>query len=197
MAKSFGELVAEGISRSDDMDPLKLAEITGLSRNRIYQVLAGQGGVPRKWWIISDALDIGRGKALLSFSAPLQKTAYSYLEKAGEGASINKSVVALMAQTNAPVPPRKVGKLSRVKLYGLSPAQSRAGRALLGWSQFDLADKSALSQSAISHFESGAVPLELMSQNLLWAALTDHGVVILPAGKNISGGEGVRLANPN
>lgn len=197
MAKSFGELIAEGISRTEDMDPLKLAAITGLSRNRIYQVLAGQGGVPRKWWVISDSVNVGRGKALLSFSEPLQKTAYSYLEKAGEAASVNKSVVAMLAKAAAPPPPKRTGNLSGVKYIGLSPAQSRAGRALLGWSQFDLADKSGLSQSAISHFESEAVPLELASQNLIWAAFSEAGVVVVPRGKNISGGDGVRFANPN
>lgn len=197
MSKSFGELIAEGISRTEDMDPLKLAEITGLSRNRIYQVLSGQGGVPRKWWVISDTVNVGRGKALLSFSEPLQKTAYSYLEKAGEAASVNKSVVAMIAKAAAPAPPKRTGNLSNVKYAGLSPAQSRAGRALLGWSQFDLADRSGLSQSAISHFESEAVPLELPSQNLIWAALADAGVVVVPRGKNINGGDGVRFANPN
>ncbi|MGY6251508.1 helix-turn-helix domain-containing protein [Bosea thiooxidans] len=197
MAKSFGELIAEGISRTEDMDPLKLAAITGLSRNRIYQVLSGQGGVPRKWWVISDSVNVGRGKALLSFSEPLQKTAYSYLEKAGEAASVNKSVVDMIARAAAPAPPKRTGNLSNVKWNGLSPAQSRAARALLGWSQFDLSDRSGLSQSAISHFESEAVPLELSSQNLLWAAFTDAGVLIVPRGKLMRGGDGVRFADPN
>lgn len=197
MSKSFGELVAEGISRIEDMDPAKLASITGLSRNRIYQVLAGQGGVPREWWLITDALDIGRTKALQSFSEPLQKTALRYLEKAGEAGSVARTVIALIKHATAPPPPKPMGNLSRVKYIGISPAQSRAGRALLGWSQFDLADRSGLSQSAISDFESGAQPLIPSSQNLIWAALTNAGVVVLPAGKNTSGGDGVRFANPN
>lgn len=197
MAKSFGELIAEGISRTEGMDPLKLAGITGLSRNRIYQVLSGQGGVPRKWWLLSDALNIGRSKAIQSFSDPLQKTAYAYLKGAGEADSVSQIVANMIANATIAPPPRRVGNLSNVKYIGVSPAQSRAGRALLGWSQFDLADRSGLSQSAISDFESGAQPLIPSSQNLIWAALTEHGVIVVPAGKLVKGGDGVRFANPN
>lgn len=196
MSKSFGELVNSAIDEIEGMDPLKLAKATGLSRNRIYQVIAGQGGVPRRWWEISDALKIRRHDALLGFSEQSRKSAYDYLKKAGKADSVPSAVASDIEKIVTPTSPpmRKIGNLSGVKYIGISPAQSRAGRALLGWSQFDLSERCGLSQSAISDFEAGAKPLILSSQNLIWAALTRAGVTVLQPGSTKGGGEGVRFA---
>jgi transcriptional regulator with XRE-family HTH domain len=72
----------------------------------------------------------------------------------------------------------------------LTPAQSRAGRALLDWSQEELARASHLGLSTIRDFEKGRrVP---MHNNLagIRRALEDAGVEFIPQN---GGGPGVRL----
>ena len=75
----------------------------------------------------------------------------------------------------------------------ISPAQSRAARALLNWSQPQLAEASRVSVSTIRDFETGKrSPID---NNLaaIRAALEAAGVVFLDAGDLRAGGAGVRL----
>jgi transcriptional regulator with XRE-family HTH domain len=73
--------------------------------------------------------------------------------------------------------------------------QMRAARALLRWSQQDLADKSGVSVPTIKRLE--AMDGELVGHNATIQALTlaleGAGVLFIP--KN-GGGAGVRLASP-
>ena len=73
----------------------------------------------------------------------------------------------------------------------IEAAQVRAARALIGWSQAELADASGLPLSIVDRFESGAsenIPAETVDK--MRAALESGGVAFIP--KN-GGGAGVRL----
>ena len=75
----------------------------------------------------------------------------------------------------------------------LTPSQSRAGRALVEWSQDELAKAAHLGLSTIRDFEKGRrVPTH---NNLvaMRAALEAAGVVFIPQN---GGGAGVRLRDP-
>ena len=72
----------------------------------------------------------------------------------------------------------------------LTPAQSRAARSLIGWSQPDLAEASGASLSTVRDFERGKrLPI---ANNLaaMRRALEEAGVIILDENGE---GEGVRL----
>lgn len=58
----------------------------------------------------------------------------------------------------------------------LLPAQCRAGRAFLGWSQAVLADASGVSRRSIAYYESGARQLTLRTRLAITAALEAAGV---------------------
>lgn len=193
MRKSFGELVADGINRIDGMDPMVLATRVGLSRNRIYQVLEGQGGVPRRWWQITDALGIDRTEALMSFPDGQAPQALAYLTSSGERDSVLKETIERIEALGVSAKRTAGPDLSNVAYIGITPTQCRTARALLGWSQYDLERASSVSQSTISHYESGAQSLILATQNLIWAAFADAGVRILNPGDTTDGGEGVRF----
>ncbi|MEI9406995.1 helix-turn-helix domain-containing protein [Mesorhizobium argentiipisi] len=75
----------------------------------------------------------------------------------------------------------------------VSPRQIRAARALLGWSQQELADKAIVSLNALARLESGKVDSRLSTMQAIEAALARAGVEFLPAGQR---GEGVRLLDP-
>jgi len=73
----------------------------------------------------------------------------------------------------------------------LSKTQSRAGRALLGWSQRDLADKARVAKLTITNFESGrSAPYERTLADIQ-KALEKGGIVLIDASS--AGGAGVRL----
>lgn len=75
----------------------------------------------------------------------------------------------------------------------ITPAQSRAARGLMAWSQDDLAEKANVGNSTVRDFEKGRrVP---MDENLLAIrnALEAAGVEFLPA--RTGKGVGVRFAN--
>lgn len=76
---------------------------------------------------------------------------------------------------------------------GISPAQCRAARSLLGWSQDQLSASSKVAKATIANFESGKrSPYDrtlLDIQETLEAA----GVTFIPEN---GGGAGVRLARP-
>ena len=73
----------------------------------------------------------------------------------------------------------------------IEAAQVRAARALIGWSQAELADAAGLPLSTVDRFETGAdsVPAEAVAK--MRAALESAGVAFIP--KN-GGGAGVRLS---
>jgi predicted transcriptional regulator len=75
----------------------------------------------------------------------------------------------------------------------ITPRQIRAARALLGWSQQQLADKAIVSLNAVTRLEKGKVDSRLSTISAVERALTKAGVDFLPAGER---GEGVRLRSP-
>jgi transcriptional regulator with XRE-family HTH domain len=73
----------------------------------------------------------------------------------------------------------------------IEPAQVRAARALIGWTQGELADAADVPRSIVDRFETGqpdSIPAEAVVK--LKTALESAGVVFIP--KN-GGGAGVRL----
>jgi predicted transcriptional regulator len=75
----------------------------------------------------------------------------------------------------------------------MSARQIRAARALLGWSQQQLADKAIVSLNAVTRLERDEVDPRLSTITAVQNALTKAGVEFLPAGDK---GEGVRLTKP-
>lgn len=61
----------------------------------------------------------------------------------------------------------------------LSPRQSRAARALLGWTQAALADASGVSLSIIEHHERGNHTARPANQEACRTALREAGVVFI------------------
>jgi transcriptional regulator with XRE-family HTH domain len=76
----------------------------------------------------------------------------------------------------------------------ITPAQIRAARALLGWTQAALAERCNLSGMAIKNIEREAADPKLSTLNAIAAALGKGGVVFLGPGDVRSGGHGVRLS---
>lgn len=73
----------------------------------------------------------------------------------------------------------------------ISPRQIRAARALLGWSQQDLADKAVLSLNAVKRLENGKVDPRLSTVQAVRTALEGAGVEFLFPSRER--GEGVRM----
>lgn len=72
----------------------------------------------------------------------------------------------------------------------LLPEQCRAARALLDWTQIELAYRSGVSRSTVRDFEGGRHVLSPASEGQVVTALEAAGVILLPLG---SMGPGVRL----
>ena len=72
----------------------------------------------------------------------------------------------------------------------LSPAQCRAARALIGWSQDQLADASKVAKATIANFELGKRAPYDRTLNDLQAALEAAGVIFVDENGE---GPGVRL----
>jgi transcriptional regulator with XRE-family HTH domain len=72
----------------------------------------------------------------------------------------------------------------------LLPAQCRAARALLDWTQSDLARQAGVSRSTVRDFEGGRRLLNPASEAQIVAAFEAAGIVLLPPGPM---GPGVRL----
>ena len=77
----------------------------------------------------------------------------------------------------------------------LNPAQCRAARALLNWTQADLAERVSVSAVSIRAFEKGG-EMRDSNQKLLRLTFEAAGVALLDDGEMVEGGAGVRLAKP-
>lgn len=75
----------------------------------------------------------------------------------------------------------------------ITPRQIRAARALLDWSQQDLADKAIVSLNALARLERGTVDPRASTLSAVEKALMRAGVEFIP---ETDRGEGVRLAAP-
>ncbi|MDR5729615.1 MAG: helix-turn-helix domain-containing protein [Terriglobia bacterium] len=76
----------------------------------------------------------------------------------------------------------------------ISPRQIRAARALLDWSQQDLADKGILSLNAVTRLERDQVDPRVSTITAVQRALVRGGVEFIS--EEASRGEGVRLIKP-
>ncbi len=61
----------------------------------------------------------------------------------------------------------------------VSPEQCRAGRALLNWSQADLAVRAGVARKTVTEFEIGSRPLNFRTRRDITLALEAGGVVLL------------------
>jgi predicted transcriptional regulator len=75
----------------------------------------------------------------------------------------------------------------------ITPRQIRAARALLGWSQQQLADKAIVSLNALTRLEKGKVDSRVSTVAAIEKALTKSGIEFLPIDTK---GEGVRFRSP-
>jgi transcriptional regulator with XRE-family HTH domain len=75
----------------------------------------------------------------------------------------------------------------------ITPRQIRAARALLDWSQQDLADKAIVSLNALARLERGAVDPRASTLSAVEKALNRAGIEFIP---ETDRGEGVRLSKP-
>jgi transcriptional regulator with XRE-family HTH domain len=58
----------------------------------------------------------------------------------------------------------------------VTPGQCRAARALLGWTQIDLAKAAGLGQSTVAHFERSKLVVAAESITKMRLALEDAGI---------------------
>jgi DNA-binding XRE family transcriptional regulator len=75
----------------------------------------------------------------------------------------------------------------------ITSRQIRAARALLGWSQQQLADKAIVSLNAVARLENGVVDSRISTVQAVQKALVKAGIEFLDADQK---GEGVRLRSP-
>jgi len=75
----------------------------------------------------------------------------------------------------------------------ISAAQIRAARALVGWSQQELADRAIVSVNAVNRLERGLVDTKSSTLSAVERAFMKAGVEFVPAGEK---GEGVRFRTP-
>ncbi len=73
----------------------------------------------------------------------------------------------------------------------LSPAQCRAARALLGWTQGTLADKAGIARRTVAHFEVGRRALLVRTRREIAETFERAGVEFMWSMS--TAGEGVRL----
>ena len=79
----------------------------------------------------------------------------------------------------------------------ISGAQIRAVRALLGWTQAELAKASGVSEVSIKNIERGVSDPRSSTLEAIEKAVGKAGAIFLEAGVTREGGPGVRLsANP-
>jgi transcriptional regulator with XRE-family HTH domain len=73
----------------------------------------------------------------------------------------------------------------------LTPATCRAGRALVDWTQEELAERAGVGRSTIRDFEKGRHALHRSTERSILRTLRDAGVVVLPTGVMLEGRDGV------
>jgi len=76
----------------------------------------------------------------------------------------------------------------------ITARQIRAGRALLGWSQQELADRAILSRNAVAKMERGEVDPRTSTIEAVRRVLEQNGVMFVAASGRL--GEGVRALAP-
>lgn len=76
----------------------------------------------------------------------------------------------------------------------LTPAQCRAARALLDWTQDELAERAEVSRGTVRGFESGQHALQRSTAAAMRRALEAGGVILMEADRD--GGQGVRFVEP-
>lgn len=76
-------------------------------------------------------------------------------------------------------------------LMAISPAQCRAARGFLGWSQEQLAEKAGVAIVTVNQFEAGKSASRRATVEVIRLALEAAGLSFLDADSN--GGPGVRL----
>lgn len=76
----------------------------------------------------------------------------------------------------------------------LTPELTKAARALLKWTQADLAKASQIPLSNIKNFERGSLDPRASLLAQLERAITGAGVLILEPGDTRDGGQGLRFA---
>jgi DNA-binding XRE family transcriptional regulator len=75
----------------------------------------------------------------------------------------------------------------------ITAGQIRAARALIGWTQMDLAKASGVSEISIKNIERGATDPRSSTLGALQQAFEKAGVIFLEPGDIRDGGAGVRL----
>ena len=73
----------------------------------------------------------------------------------------------------------------------MGPQQCRAARAILGWSQADLAEAALVGRRTLANFENGTKSINARTVRDIRAALETAGVIFLDADQDA--GPGVRL----
>lgn len=73
----------------------------------------------------------------------------------------------------------------------ITPEQSRAARAILNWSQTDLADAANVGQSTVAKFEHGARTPHRSNLKTIQATLESAGIIFIERDK--TAGPGVRV----
>lgn len=76
----------------------------------------------------------------------------------------------------------------------LTSAQCRAARALLDWTQDELAERAEVSRGTIRGFESGQHALQRSTASAVRRALAVGGVILVEA--DCEAGQGVRFVEP-
>jgi transcriptional regulator with XRE-family HTH domain len=75
----------------------------------------------------------------------------------------------------------------------ITGAQIRAARALIGWKQSELAERSGVSEISIKNIERGATDPRASTVQSIQAAFDRADIVFLEPGDQRPGGMGVRL----
>jgi len=73
----------------------------------------------------------------------------------------------------------------------ITPAQSRAARALIGWTQQELADRARVGVVTVRQFEAGNIEPRRATLDVIERALQSAGVEFIDEN---GGGRGVRLS---
>lgn len=91
--------------------------------------------------------------------------------------------------------PSRTAQSTKQKPTMITPAQMRAGRALLGWSQQQLADAASIGLASVNNYERGVSDPRLSTLLKVRNVMAAAGVIFIePASGE---GEGAKLAKPS